>query len=139
MQRPLATDSPWRGGKLALVELAYARRLQAGFVTADFPGQPEPETLQCRDETDQIRWLALIMKCQAAVAAGLGDQPIDPPIRCTSNREYAVSHGDALERMQALMAQVGDALKRSWALKDEVRACERREDLFRIDVEEGWP
>jgi hypothetical protein len=136
--RPLPFKA-FRDGKLAQLAVAYKRRLEAGFATAEFDGQPEPETLQCRDETDQIRWLALIMKCQAAIEAGFGDQPIDPPIRCTSNREYAVSHSDALSRMQTLMAQVGEALKHSWALKDEIRACPTREALFRIELEEGWP
>jgi hypothetical protein len=50
-----------------------------------------------------------------------------------------VSHADALARMQALMDQVGDALKHSWALKDQIRACPTREALFAIDLEEGWP
>jgi hypothetical protein len=136
MERPFEA---YRRRRLGELEAAFRAYLQRGFPTAEFAGQPEPETLQCRDETDQIRWLGLLMKAQGYVAAGAGALSIDPPIRCTSNREYAVSYAEALERMMALMGQYGAALKALWAFKDAIRAAPNREQLMLIDLNEGWP
>lgn len=139
--RALAANSPWREGKLEQLEARYAAFLAAGFFTGRFIGPTGLmwETLQCRDATDQIRWLALLMKCQAAIANGAGQFPIDPPIRCTSNREYAVSHAVAAQKMMALMEAYGVGLKNLWRLKDAIRAAETREALNAIDLDEGWP
>lgn len=128
----------FRARKLGQIDAAYARRLRLGFATADFDGQPEPETLQCRDATDQIRWIGLLLKCQAAIARGGGSLPIDPPIRCTSNREYAVSHEDAQARMFALLNAYAATLKHYWSLKDQARSVTRRSELDLIDLE-AWP
>lgn len=136
MTRPFEAH---RAKRLEDVNARYAAYLNEGFPTADFDGQPEPETLQCRDETDQIRWIALLLKCQTAIQLGAGDLPIDPPIRCTSNREYAVSHSDAAQRMFALLSVYGVALKNFWRLKDAVRACPTRSELKHVNLEEGWP
>jgi hypothetical protein len=136
MNRPFEA---YRGGALAKVNLVYQRYLAQGFATADFEGQPEPETLQCRDELDRTNWIGLLLKCQAAISQGAGALPIDPPIRCTSNRMYAVTYNDATARMYALLNQVGAAQANWWRLKDLVRACGQREDLALIDVDEGWP
>lgn len=133
--RPFEAYRQRRAGE---AEAAYAAHLELGFPTADFDGQPEPETLQCRSETDRTNWLGLIIKCQAAVAAGAGDLPIDPPIRCTSNRMYAVTHADALARMYDLLGKVGAAQANLWRIKDQIAACERRDDLNLIDLTEGW-
>lgn len=137
--RPLSPSSPWREGRLAQVNAHYAAYLAAGFPTAEFDAQPEPETLQCRDELDRTNWLGLLMKCQAKIAMGRGEEPCDPPIRCTSNRMYAVSHEEAQARMYGLLDQVGQAQANWWRLKDAVRDCPSREALSLIDLEEGWP
>jgi hypothetical protein len=118
---------------------AYEAVLQGGFATADFEDQPEPETLQCRDELDRTNWLGLVLKCQFAIQAGAGDLPIDPPIRCTSNRMYAVTYNDALARMLVLLGQVGAAQANWWRLKDEIGLAKSGEGLMGIDLTEGWP
>lgn len=135
----LRADSPYRDRRLEELEARYRKRLKEGFATATFDGQPETETLQCRDETDQIRWVGLLLKCQAASALGAGAEPIDPPIRCTSNREYAVSHDDAQARMWALLAAYAASLKTLWRLKDAIRSAPTLAALNAVDLEEGWP
>jgi hypothetical protein len=125
--------------RLAEVDAAYQAVLGQGFATADFAGQPEPETLQCRDELDRTNWLGLVFKCQFAIQAAAGEAPIDPPIRCTSNRMYAVTYNDALSRMLVLLAQVGAAQANWWRLKDLVRAAASNDALRVIDLSEGWP
>lgn len=139
--RMLAENSPWREGKLAQLETRYARFLADGFYVGRFPGPKGStrEALQCRDPTDQIRWLGLLLKCQAAIARGGGESPIDPPIRCTSNREYAVSHAVAARKMMALMDAYGAGLKNLWRLKDAIRAAKTHDELNAIDLDEGWP
>lgn len=139
MFRPLQEKSPWRDRRGGELIAAYQAYLDRGFPTAAFEGQPEPETLQCRDETDQIRWMGLLLKCQAALGAGEAETPIDPPIRCTSNRSYVVTYAEAGARMMALLQSYGLALKNLWRLKDAIAACRYRDELNQIDVTEGWP
>lgn len=129
----------FRPRKLEEVNWAYDAVLAAGFATADFDGQPEPETLQCRNELDRTNWIGLILKCQFAMSQGGSDLPIDPPIRCTSNRMYAVSYAEAFGRMLALLQVVGDAQANWWRLKDLVASAESGEALNAIDLTEGWP
>lgn len=134
MGRPTFADR-----RILDVTRAYEAVLAQGFATADFDGQPEPETLQCRDELDRTNWLGLVFKCQFAIQAGAGDAPIDPPIRCTSNRMYAVTYNDALARMLVLLGQVGAAQANWWRLKDMVRGAISNLALNAIDLTEGWP
>lgn len=138
--RTLSPTSPWRDGRIERVNERYDAYLAEGFATADFEDQPEPERLQCRTDLDRTNWIGLVIKCQAAIAAELGDLPCDPPIRCTSNRMYAVSYADALGRMFVLLDQVGRAQANWWRLKDACRAEGLTlADLNAIDLEEGWP
>lgn len=125
--------------KVEEIDRRYAAYLERGFPTDPFEGEPEPETLQCRNEHDRTNWIGLLLKCQAAIAVGGGDLLIDPPIRCTSNRMYAVTYIDAQTRMYALLAQVAAAQANWWRLKDEARAVTRREDLNLMNLDEGWP
>lgn len=125
--------------RIAQVNAAYDRYLERGFPTADFDGQPESETLQCRNELDRTNWMGLLIKCLALRDEGYGEAPIDPPIRCTSNRMYAVTVNDCIARMFALLELVGAAQSRWWALKDAVRDCPTRQGLAEIDLEAGWP
>jgi len=132
----------FRARRLQEVNAAYAAFLQHGFPTADFEGQPEPETLQCRDELDRTNWIGLIIECQAAVAADPlnVDAPIPAPgLRCTSNRMYVVTYGDAMQRMFALLGSVQQAQANWWRLKDLVRDAATGEDLNAVDLTEGWP
>lgn len=129
----------FRALRLRDVDARYQRCLGAGFVTAPFEGQPEPETLQCRNEHDRTNWLGLLIKCLSARDMGAGDLPMDPPLRCTSNRMYAVTHNDALERMFVLLDQAARAQANWWRLKDAVRDCPTRAGLADIDLEQGWP
>lgn len=133
------TRPSFRPRKLEEVNRAYEAFLQLGFPTADFAGQPEPETLQCRNELDRTNWIGLILKCQYAISLGAGELPIDPPIRCTSNRMYAPSYSDAAGRMFALLGLVGEAQANNWRMKDLVQAAESGEALNAIDLTEGWP
>lgn len=135
----LTEKSPWRKGRLEKIDARYEAYLAAGFATADFEGQPEPETLQCRNVLDRTNWLGLLFKCLAARDMDLGEVPIDPPLRCTSNRMYAVTHADALNRMFVLLDQVPAAQANWWRLKDLARSAETRADLDAIDLEAGWP
>jgi hypothetical protein len=122
------------------IDAAYASILAAGFATAEFDGQPEPETLQCRDELDRTNWIGLVIQCQAAIALGAGDAMIPSPgLRCTSNRMYVISFSDAVTRMFALLSQVQSAQANWWRLKDLCTAAETAEDLNAIDLAEGWP
>lgn len=125
--------------KVGEIDAKYAEVLARGFATADFEGQPEPETLQCRNELDRTNWFGLLIKSLAARDEGFGDVPISPPIRCTSNRMYAVTYDDAIARMFALLDVVGAAQANWWRLKDEARAVEKRTDLDLIDLSAGWP
>lgn len=125
--------------RIGQADAAYQAYLNRGFATADFAGQPQAETLQCRDETDRTNWLGLLLKAQAAVSAGQGDALCDPPIRCTSNRMYAVAYSEVVDRMFALLDQVGAAQAHWWDLKDAIRACPTREGLNDIDLTGGWP
>jgi hypothetical protein len=128
----------YRARRISEVNARYDAVLAQGFATADFGDQPEPETLQCRGELDRTNWLGLTLKAQAMISAGLGDEPCSPPIRCTSNRMYAVTYTDALARMFDLLDRVGRAQANWWRLKDAVRDCPTREGLNDIDLEEGW-
>lgn len=139
MTRPFPPYSPLRDRRVLEITQAYDAVLEAGFATADLAGQPEPETLQCRNELDRTNWIGLVIKCEAAIALGAGDVPLDIPIRCTSNRMYVVTYNDALGRMFALLNQVAQAQQNWWRLKDEARAAEHRGDLDLIDVTVGWP
>lgn len=120
------------------INARYAAYLALGFPTADFDGQPEPETLQCRNELDRTNWLGLIVSCQAAVGLGAGDLT-GPSIRCTSNRMYEISYADGLGRMFALLSLVQAAQENWWRMKDLARAAVYQADLDAIDLEEGWP
>lgn len=124
--------------RLEQLDIEYAIALAMGFTTAPFDGEPEPETLQCRNEVDMLHWLGLLLKCQLAVASGFGNIPIDPPIRCNSNREYAVTHADAMERMGVMITQYGLKLKNFWRLKDALRSCATRDNLMQVNLQEGW-
>lgn len=120
--------------------MRYLAQLGAGFATADFEGQPEPETLQCRNELDRTNWLGLVVKCQLAIAGGFGDVlEAGTRIRCTSNRMYQVTPNDALSRMAVLLGQADQAQQNWWRLKDLTRDAQTREDLDAIDLDEGWP
>lgn len=136
MNRPFEA---FRERRVLEINARYAAYLAQGFATAVFDGQPEPESLQCRGELDRTNWIGLLLKCQAAIAQGAGVLPTDPPLRCTSNRMYAVSYDDAQARMYDLLNKVGAAQANWWRLKDLARACERRDDLLLIDLDEGWP
>jgi hypothetical protein len=133
------TRPAWRARRLLDVNAAYEDVLARGFATATFAGQPEAETLQCRNEMDRTNWLGLVIKCQFAIQALAGGAPIDPPIRCTSNRMYAVTYDDALARMLVLLGQVGAAQANWWRLKDAVRAAQTGEALNALDLTQGWP
>lgn len=136
----------FRRGWVGKVNAAYEQRLSQGFATADFEGQPEPETLQCRNELDRTNWLGLLVKCTEAerFAAEIeADWPltlqIDPPLRCTSNRMYVISYQDAKGRMLALLDQVGQAQANWWRIKDLVEAAETLDQLKAIDISGGYP
>lgn len=135
----LPLNSAYRDGRVQQINRAYDAALQSGFPTAEFDGQPAPETLQCRNDLDRTNWIGLVIKCQAAISLGFGDQLIDLPIRCTSNRMYAVTYADALARMFALLNQAGAAQANWWRLKDLARSVDTREALQAIDLTEGWP
>ena len=132
----------FRARRILEAEAAYADYLQRGFPTADFDGQPEPETLQCRDETDRTNWLGLVLECQAVISADpdAAAAPLPAPgIRCTSHRMYDITYGDALNRMFSLLGLVQQAQANLWRLKDEIAAAETGEALNAIDLTEGWP
>lgn len=130
----------WKPRCLEGVNRAYTAYLAQGFATADFDGQPEPETLQCRNELDRTNWIGLLIECQANIAAlnGAGSIP-SPGIRCSSNRMYVVTYDDAAARMFALLGQVQAAQANWWRLKDDVAAAETNAALRAIDLTEGWP
>lgn len=136
MARPFEA---YRGRRLEQVNEVYDAYLAGGFGTPAFADQPEPETLQCRNELDRTNWLGLLLKAQAMTAAGQGDLPSEPPIRCTSNRMYAVPYTEVEVRMLDLLNRVGAAQGNWWRLKDAVRECPTRDDLNLIDLSEGWP
>ncbi|RAK52136.1 hypothetical protein DJ018_13350 [Phenylobacterium deserti] len=130
----------FRRRKLAEVNAAYAEYLAKGFPTAPFEGEPEPETLQCRHDTDRTNWISLQIACFATRDAGLEGELIPAPgIRCTSNRMYRITYGDALARLWVLFDQANAAQANFWRLKDAVRDCPTRQALNDIDLSEGWP
>jgi hypothetical protein len=136
----LSPTSPLRKRRIGDADRAYEAYLARGFPTADFVGQPEPETLQCRHELDRTNWLGLVMMCQLAIAAGLGDDlAAGTIIRCTSNREYAITPNDALARMVALLGLADLAQRNWWRLKDECRSVTTTQALEAIDMGAGWP
>lgn len=135
----MVAPTAYIGRKLTRIDQRYQACLDGGFATADFEGQPEPERLHCRSELDRTNWLGFVIKCQAAIALGLGDLPCDPPIRCVSNRMYAVTYSDGLARMFVLLDQAGAAQANWWRLKDLARAVTHRDELDLIDLDEGWP
>lgn len=132
MPRPTFPDR-----KLEDVNRAYAAVLASGFATADFPGQPEAETLQCRNELDRTNWLGLVVACQANIAAENPDGLTT--IRCTSNRMYDVTYAETLGRMYVLLGQAQAAQQNWWRMKDLVRDALTNADLRAIDLTEGWP
>lgn len=125
--------------KVLEIDRVYAAVLARGFATEDFDGQPEPETLQCRNEHDRTNWLVLMGLCEEAIAGGLGDQLIPVPIRCTSNRMYVVSFDDCLARLRVLRTQAAVAQANWWRLKDAARAVHDWRALEDLDLTEGWP
>lgn len=147
MTRPLAPASPTRERRVLDADRAYAAVLAKGFPTSDFEGQPEPETLQCRNELDRTNWIGLLIKAQAValIASEAEDpeavmsQPCDPPIRCSSNRMYRPSWSSVIARMYALLDQAALAQANWWRLKDECRTVTTREALEAVDMTQGWP
>lgn len=140
MQTPISARSPLRARRTRELTEAYGRVLATGFATAPFEGQPEPETLQCRNELDRTNWLGLVLDCQVKIQLGYGDVvEAGSAIRCTSNRMYQVSPNDALNRMIVLLGQAATAQSNWWRLKDLARDVETAEALEAIDDTEGWP
>jgi hypothetical protein len=138
--RELPAGSPRRSRRILRFNDKYADILSAGFATADFEGQPEPETLQCRNELDRTNWLGLVVDCQVKIALGYGDVvEVGTAIRCTSNRMYQVSPNDGLARMLVLLGQAQTAQANHWRLKDAARDALTQEALDAIDENEGWP
>lgn len=141
----LPNHSAYRRGRLEIVNQNYAAFLARGFPTATFDGEPEPETLQCRNELDRTNWLGLLAKCNEIQRVSVEtEQPelMDLPgarLRCSSNRMYDVSFASAKDRMLVLLSQAEAAQVNWWALKDSVRAAETRQDLFALDLNAGWP
>jgi hypothetical protein len=126
----------FRARKLEEVNRAYAEFLAGGFPCVL---EGVAETLQCRNELDRTNWLTLIGICNEAIDQGAGDLPIPAPIRCTSNRFYALSFNDTLELMKALRAWAAAAQGNNWRMKDLVASAESNEDLRAVDLTEGWP
>lgn len=137
----LPQDSPLRDRQIERVNQRYELFLSQGFATADFVGQPEPETLQCRNDLDRTNWLGLVVKSQLAIAQGVGDElAAGTRLRCSSNRMYAVTPNDALSRMISLLGMVDLAQQNWWRLKDLCRAEPlTAADLQAINLNEGWP
>lgn len=126
--------------KIGEIDRKYAAVLASGFPTADFEGQPEPETLQCRHELDRTNWIGLLLQCQAMAALGLGEELIpEPGMRCTSNRMYRPTFDGAQARLWVLFAQAAAAQANWWRLKDAARAAADWRELERLDLDEGWP
>lgn len=138
--RSLSMTSPLRERRIADVNRAYERRLAQGFSVGSFEGQPEAETLQCRNELDRTNWLGLVVKCQFAIAQGYGDVlEAGTRLRCSSNRMYQVTPNDALGRMAVLLGAADAAQQHWWDLKDQCRTATSREALEAIEIDEGWP
>lgn len=142
----LSPTSATRKRRIKDADAAYAAYLAAGFPTEAFDGQPEPETLQCRNELDRTNWLALLALCEAQQRAAdmaddqtLMDALAPVPLRATSNRMYVVTYASAKARMFALLAQAASAQANWWRLKDECRSAPTREALEAIDMTQGWP
>ena len=143
----LSPTSPLRERRVGDADRAYGAYLARGFPTADFDDQPEPETLQCRNELDRTNWIGLLIKAQAValIASEAEDpeavmsQPCDPPIPCTSNPMYRPSWSSVIARMYALLEQAAQAQANHWRLKDECRSVATRQALEAIDMTQGWP
>lgn len=125
-----------KAARLAAVASEYGVRIAVGYpVTLE----GVEETLQCRNNEDRTNWLALLDACREAVADGHGAVPIQPPLRCTSNREYALTCADTIPLLKGVRAWAGDLLKNRWTLSDQIRAAETVEALDAIDITIGWP
>lgn len=141
----LAASSAYRRAAVERANLRYDAFLAQGFPTPDFAGQPEPETLQCRNELDRTNWLGLLAKCtEAQRIATDADNPdimqmVATELRCTSNRMYPVTFADARARMLALLSLVDAAQQNWWRLKDLCRDLATRQEVLAINMDEGWP
>lgn len=121
---------------LIAVSAEYAARLAVGYpVTLGGVA----ETLQCRNNEDRTNWLALLDACREAVDLGAGAVPIQPPLRCTSNREYALTCAETIPLLKGVRGWAGALLTRRWALNDAVRDADTIEALAAIDLKAGWP
>ena len=124
-----------KGQKLAQLEVAYNAALAVGYPKA-FGGVAE--TLQCRNDHDRTNWLGLIEKCKVVMGQGGGELPIDPPLRCTSNRKYAVTHAEAYVIMLEILNWVAGVMAVNWTYKDDIEAAATNAELDAINVELGW-
>lgn len=123
--------------RLAEADAAYAEFASRGFpVTLE----GNAETLQCASDTDRANWLIFKGACEDALKAGATVDDAAPiPVRCTSNINYVVTYGQALQiiadmRTWGLLAQAN-----AWRIKDAVKAAKSNAELLAIDLSEGWP
>lgn len=121
--------------KLIALADAYAAALAVGYPKT-FDGVAE--TLQCRNEHDRTNWFGVIEKCKVAAGLGFGDAPMSPPLRCTSNRKYTVSHNEAYAIMLEILDWAAAVMGHNWDLKDAIEAAGTKEALAAIDVNAGW-
>lgn len=122
--------------RLAEADAAYAAFVGGGFPVALGQG----ETLQCGSEAEQAKWLIFKSACDDAIRAGaLPADPAPIPIRCTSNTNYAVTYGQALQIIADMTVWGFAAQANVWRLKDAISAAASNDELRAIDLTEGWP
>jgi hypothetical protein len=126
----------FRARKVAEITAHYEAFLAPGYPLIL---QGVAETLQVAREVDRTNWLTLLGICNEAVLAGVGDQTIPVPLRCTSNRSYFMTFAECASIIRALRAWGAAAQFNWWRLKDLARACPSRDDLNGIDITEGYP
>lgn len=126
-----------KAAKLAEIEAEYERRLAAGYPVT-FEGNAE--TLQVARDVDRTNWLTMLGICDEARGAGFGSELMaEPGFQCTSNRRYRVTWDEAAGVIRALRQWNIDAWANWNRLKDLVRDAASRDEVYRIDLEEGWP
>lgn len=126
--------------KKAEVDDQYQARMGAGFPwNFGTDDAPDMQTLQTATPNDMTNWLTLKDGCRDAVAAGAGDMPVQPPLRCTSNAQFSPTINQVLVILAAMRAWGGTLLGTSWALKNAVDAATTNQEVSAIDAASGWP
>lgn len=130
---------PLPARKARLLEAVNTRR--DGLITGGYShefGEVGRHVLQTRGADDKLNWLTSQAAYEAAVRAGLGNNP-GARFRSAANVTFVVTYQEGLAALLAMAAWGAAIFDRSWTLKDSIEAALDDAALDAVDINSGWP